>query len=112
MKIFRWFAAGVFVLLLAMLVCWRISWSGTSRTPRLTALPEGAPATETAMPAPAAPAPMQPAVAAPSPAKARPAVSDFESWVRTYVQADPAQRSQLLAKGEVFAAQRRAEMAE
>ncbi|MBC8003301.1 MAG: PKD domain-containing protein, partial [Opitutaceae bacterium] len=111
MKMFRWPAAGVMVILLAVLFFWK-----TSRVRPAQSLSRPATSDQSQeLPVAGAKSSAAADSATSAPGGAASIRSDapaFENWVRQYSNAGPAERAVLLAKGAELAKARRAEMAE
>ena len=111
MKIFRWLAAGVLVILLVALVLSRTSRVRNAQSPRRPAA--SVPAQEKAAAAAPVPSPTlatRSAVSKENNIESKPAVGPFEDWARQFAGADESQRTALLARGEALAKARHAEM--
>src|SRR5688572_24455177 len=109
MKMFRWLAAGAVVILLAALVLWRTS------SPQRTALLPISENKTVGLQSAVVSAPANAVAARPQTtgvAKSRDALSVFEDWARKYATASATERAVMMADGEIFARERRREMAQ
>ncbi|HEY0548125.1 MAG TPA: PKD domain-containing protein, partial [Verrucomicrobiae bacterium] len=114
MKMFRWLAAGVLVILLAVLVFWKTSHVRTAQSLPRSATPDlsGQSIAPSAVSSSARTAAANAAATGQGIVSVPSLGSPFENWVRQYVSGDAAQRAALLAKGDELAKARRQEMAE